>query len=279
MVQCKQFNFKKFGHFVFHRDLSKQLSQQHFEGLIKIIFVKAGGHSIIDFEEYHLQKDAFFFINAGQYCWFDDNCSGTMLYYNRDFYCVEIHDKEVACDGILFHNIYEVPVVMMDKNTSKELQYILQEIKTEIELDAPAIEEMLRILLKQIIIKCTRIWKKEHQLEPENTKPEAEFSRTFSQLVEWHYTRHHSVADYAELLHITPKALNKRITRYSNTTPNDLIKNRIILEAKRLLVHTQLSIKEISYKLGYEDISYFIRFFTKQAASSPQSFRMQYQQG
>ena len=78
--------------------------------------------------------------------------------------------------------------------------------------------------------------------------------------MERHYIKYHSVAQYAELLHITPKALNKRITRYTNTTPNDIIKNRIILETKRLLAHTPLSIKEISYELGYEDTSYFTRF-------------------
>ena len=59
------------------------------------------------------------------------------------------------------------------------------------------------------------------------------------------------------------------MTRYSNTTPNDIIKNRIMPEAKRMLAHTQLSSKEIAYKLGYDDISYFTRFFTKQAGTAP----------
>ena len=184
----------------------------------------------------------------------------------------------MACDGILFHNAYEVPVALMDKKASDDLQNNLLQIKNEIVLDDSSIEEMLRILLKQIIIKCTRLWKQEHHVAGEQMRPEVEFSRTFSQLVEWHYTKHHTVAAYAELLHITPKALNKRITRYSNTTPNDVIKNRIMLEAKRLLAHTQLSSKEIAYKLGYDDISYFTRFFTKQAGTAPQSFKLQYQQ-
>ena len=278
MPHFKQFSFKKFGHFDFHLNLADKLVENDLKGFIKVVFIKAGGHAIIDFKEYQLKKDAFFFINTDQYFWVDEKCSGTMLYYNRDFYCVEIHDKEVACDGILFHNVYDVPVVLMDKKASADLQNNLQQIKNEIELDDTSIEEMLRILLKQIIIKCTRLWKQEHHVAGEQSRPEVEFSRTFSQLVEWHYTQHHTVAEYASLLNITAKALNKRITRYSNTTPNDIIKNRIVLEAKRLLVHTQLSIKEIAYKLGYDDISYFTRLFTKQAGVPPQSFRLQYQQ-
>ena len=276
MAHFRQFAFKKFGYLPFHLNLTSQLSGGDFKDFIKVFFIKAGGHAIIDFKEYHLQKDAFFFINTGQYYWFDDTCSGVVLYYNRDFYCVEIHDKEVACDGILFHNVYDVPAVLMDEDSSNELQSILGQIKNEIEQDDTSTEEMLRILLKQIIIKCTRLWKQAHHVAGEMARPEVEFSRTFSQLVEWHYTRYHAVADYAALLHITPKALNKRITRNSQTTPNDLIKNRIILEAKRLLVHTQLSIKEIGYKLGYDDTSYFTRFFSKQTKVAPHSFKAQY---
>lgn len=278
MNHFRQFTFKKFGCVDFHHDFSSQMEELDIHNFIKIVFVKAGGHATIDFQAYHLQQDAFFFINVGQYYWLDNDCSGSLLYYNRDFYCVEIHDKEVACDGILFHNVYDVPVVLTDKKASVDLQNNLQQIKNEIELDDSSIEEMLRILLKQIIIKCTRLWKQEHHVAGEQSRPEVEFSRTFSQLVECHYTQQHTVAEYASLLNITAKALNKRITRYSNTTPNDIIKNRIILEAKRLLVHTQLSIKEIAYKLGYDDISYFTRFFTKQAGAAPQIFRLQYQQ-
>jgi len=276
MAHFKQFAFKKFGFFDFQQDIRQKLQEGDYSGFIKIVFVKAGGKVVIDFTDYQLEQDALFFINVGQYHQFSENCVGTMIYYNRDFYCVEIHDKEVACDGILFHNVYEIPVVLLSAQSSLNAQQIIAEMKSEFERDDSSMEEMLRILLKQLIIKATRLWKQKHQQANEDTSAEVEFTRTFSQLVEWHYTRHHTVAEYADLLNITPKALNKRITRYSNTSPNDLIKNRIIMEAKRLLAHTNLSVKEIGYKLGYDDPSYFIRLFTKQAETSPQNFRQLY---
>ena len=275
MVHTGQFAFKKIG----YQNLSGTLPANTLltlHSFIKIVFLKAGSHAIVDFKEYHLAQDGFFFINAGQYFWFDDNCNGAILFYNRDFYCVEIHDKEVACDGILFHNIYDVPVVLMDTTSSANLQLILKDILSELELNDSGMEEMLRILLKQLIIKCTRLWKLYNTAETKTVSGEVEFLRSFSQLVERNYLQHHTVAAYAGLLHISAKALNKRITRYCNTTPNDLIKNRIILEAKRLLVHTSLSIKEISYQLGYEDTSYFTRLFTKQVTNSPIAFRTKY---
>jgi len=277
MAGFKQFTFKKFGYLDFDKNLTGHLLEKEYKTFIKIFFVKAGGRAVVDFKEYDLRQDTLFFVNAGQYFNLNEQCTGTMLYYNRDFYCVEIHDKEVACDGILFHNVYDIPAVTMENQVAETMQGIFNEIKAELDLDDSSMEEMLRILLKKIIIKSTRIWKLDHQINTDEARQEAEFCRSFSQMVEWNYTKRHTVAEYADLLNISPKALNKRITRYSNTSPNEVIKNRIILEAKRLLVHTSLSVKEIGYKLGYDDPSYFIRLFSKQADTSPQNFRLQYQ--
>jgi AraC-like DNA-binding protein len=137
-------------------------------------------------------------------------------------------------------------------------------------------EEMLRILLKLIILKSTRIWKHQHQLAEDSQQADVQFLRKFSKLVEQHYRTHHTVADYADLLFLTPKNLSKKIGLVSKNTPNDIIKERIILESKRLLAHTQMTVKEIAYSLNYEDDAYFIRFFTKNTGLSPISFRKQF---
>jgi hypothetical protein len=109
MAYFKQFSFKQVGYFDFYLGLTEELKKQNLISFIKIAFLKAGGRVVIDFKEYQLEQDALFFINPGQYYLFDEHCSGILLYYNRDFYCVEIHDKEVACDGILFHNLQYQP--------------------------------------------------------------------------------------------------------------------------------------------------------------------------
>ena len=277
MAYLRQFSFKKFGYQDF--GAAAPLAADELASFIKVVFVAAGGHVVVDFQEYDLAQDALFFINAGQYCRLTEAGTGTLLYYNRDFYCVEIHDKEVACDGILFHNVYEIPLVPLDAAASAAVQQLLGEVKAELAHEDSSQEEMLRILLKQLIIKATRRWKQQHAVADDAARQAVEFARTFSQLVEWHYPRLHAVADYAALLHLTPKALSKRLARPGRATPNDLIKNRIVLEAKRLLVHTRLSVKEIGYKLGYEDTSYFVRLFTRQATASPQTFRHRYQAG
>ncbi|RFM27360.1 helix-turn-helix domain-containing protein [Deminuibacter soli] len=279
--QFKQFSFKKIGLSTITAGMLDQLTQQNLREFIKVIFLRKGSRIQIDFKQYELAQDAIFFITEGQYYQLGETgTDGLLLYYNRDFYCVALHDKEVSCDGILFHNVYDIPVVYLDEERSAQIQSYLKEIASEFNAEDTTAEEMLRILLKQIIIRSTRIWKEANQApapESGDSKQEMEFARKFSQLVEWNYTTKHGVAEYAELLNLTPKALHKRIARYSTQTPNDIIKNRILLEAKRLLVHTSLTVKEIGYKLGYDDPAYFVRFFTNQASVSPQHFRKDYQ--
>ena len=109
MMQGQQFALGTFGYFDFAQLPTGKFTQPELVGFIKVVLVQAGGRVVIDFNEYRPVQDALFFINVGQYYWFDQDCTGTMLYYHRDFYCIQIHDKEVACDGILFHNAYMFP--------------------------------------------------------------------------------------------------------------------------------------------------------------------------
>lgn len=281
MNQFKQFTYKKFGILSFTSSVLRDSEYKKYDQFIKILLVRAGSSVQIDFKKYDLKKDALFFINVNQ--WYDLSKLGSndsyLIYYNRDFYCVEIHDKEVSCDGILYNNVYEIPVVFLPREHSNMMVGIIKELITELNQDESSAEEMLRILLKEIIIKSTRLWKASHELEANEDKQDVEFLRKFSQLVELNFRQYHSVSDYAEILNITPKALTKRISKYGNATPNDIIKDRIILEAKRLLAHSDLNVKEIAYDLGYDDPAYFNRLFAKVSEIAPAEFRKQYKKG
>jgi AraC-like DNA-binding protein len=274
----KEFEYKKIGHFEFDPTNAAQLTQPFFTDFIKILFLKKAGSILVDFQNHKkLAHDTLFFINPGQLFKIDpETSSGTMIFYNRDFYCIEIHDKEVACDGILFNNVYEMPAVPLSAEQSVLFSNILSEIQLELTNNNYVMEEMLRILLKQLIIRSCRIWKSAHETDTNNIHIEWELIRKFSQLVEQHYKTKHAVSEYAQLMNITPKALNKRVTTLTESTPNDIIKQRIMLEAKRLLAHTDLTVKEVGYTLGYHDPAYFVRFFTNIAQISPLDFRTTY---
>jgi len=274
----KEFSYKQFGKLCFSQNALNESLIEKIDGHIKILFLPKLTQIQIDFQEFSLDTDSLLFVNPKVLIKprNKEQKGEVLLHFNRDFYCIEIHDHEVACDGILYNNVFEVPFVKLTGSQSADIQNIIQEIQSEIANEDANTEEMLRVLLKQIILKATRIWKHQHQLSEHEHQPDVQFLRKFSKLVEQHYKTHHTVAEYADLLSITPKNLSKKIGLLSKETPNDIIKNRIVLESKRLLAHTALSVKEIAYSLNYEDDAYFVRFFTKSTGISPLSFRKQF---
>lgn len=272
----KHFSYKQFGNLVFSERTLAENYLSTIDEHIKILFIPKNAVIQVDFQKFAMKTDALLFINPKVVLKPCETVDGRLIHFNRDFYCVEIHDQEVACDGILYNNVFEVPFIALNESQSTEIQAILKEVLSEMENEDASTEEMLRTLLKLIILKSIRIWKQQHHLAENDQQADVQFLRRFSKLVEQHYKTLHSVADYAELLFVTPKNLSKKIGLLSKSTPNDIIKDRIILESKRLLAHTNMTVKEIAHSLNYEDDAYFVRFFTKNTGISPVSFRKQF---
>jgi AraC-like DNA-binding protein len=273
MSLFKQFTHKKIGIVKFDTATALPEVALTDKSYNRILFLRAGSALRVDFQKHTLRQDSLFFIGSNQFFEVEDNnrFKGYVIYFNRDFYCIQIHEKEVSCDGILYNNVYGTSAVTLTNEHALTMEAILEEIADEMQRDDTALEEMLRILVKKVIIKSTRLWKENAGYAQQDDQPEAEFLRQFSQLVESHFRKRHGVADYADLL----KALSKRLNRYRSETPNDIIKDRIMLEAKRLLLYTDMTVKEIAYNLGYEDPAYFNRLFVKTTGIAPAEFRRQ----
>jgi AraC-like DNA-binding protein len=100
-----------------------------------------------------------------------------------------------------------------------------------------------------------------------------ELLQKFNNLVEEHFIQYHKVNEYAELLNVTPNHLSETIKKLTGKTAGDIIHERLILEAKRRLLHSSISAKELSYSLNFNDPSYFSRFFKANTNLSPEGFR------
>jgi AraC-like DNA-binding protein len=277
MEYLKQCTRSKFGILDFCEQNPANQFIDQLRDFIKVIYIKAGGRVSSDFIDIEVQQDGLLFVSAGQFIRLSGNSTGSILYYNQRVYGMQLHDQGIACDDMLFSDFYKNPLVELSLNSSKVITSLFDEIRMEIIQNEVNLEEMVRVLLKQIIIRSTRFWKHQQGVQDLTEQQDLGFSRFFIQLVERNFFKHHDVASYANMLNISAKALNKRVGKYSRCTPNEIIKKRIILEAKRLLAYTHLSVKEIGYKLGYDDPSYFIRFFSKQVKIAPQSFRLHLQ--
>lgn len=268
-------HYKRLGLEVFSEENLKSLNENKFKTDIKIFFIPSGYDLTIDFKRYKTKRPSLFFLTNQHLTMEKGKEESLLLYYNRDFYCIQIHDKEVACDGLLFHNIFEIPYVELDSNEALLIKGLYQSISDELEWKDSSAEEMIRTYVKQIIIRATRKWKKQNLNNDHIKIPgnELDIFRDFSRYLEIHFREKHHVADYAALLHIAPKTLTHKFKSLNLDSPNQFIINRILLEAKRLLFYTDKPVKEIAYDLGYEDPAYFNRLFTNKTGSTPANFK------
>jgi AraC family transcriptional activator of pobA len=198
---------------------------------------------------------------------------GILINFHPDFFCIHKHQEEVACNGVLFNNIYEIPSIRLDEAEMSVLMAVTESLKAEMQNPAVAQFELLIAYLKIFLINASRIKMNQHPVADFGDKKEPFILKTLKDAIEEHFKTKHSPGDYADLLNISTKALNRMSKAHFNKTLTSLIAERIIIEAKRELYLTSKPVKAIAYELGFGDEFYFSRFFKNNAAVSPQIYR------
>lgn len=228
------------------------------------------------FSTYDFTSNSLFAFSPYQLFMFTGKrLKGIALHFHPDFFCIHKHHTEIACNGILFNNIYQPPFLVIDTSTAASLSMLIGQMKLEMKNTAMAQYEILVSYLKIFLITTSRL-KAEQQ--PEAAEFTTDLKEPFvlqslKDAIEKDFRKKHSASEYADALHISAKALAKITKSYFNKTITELISERIIIEAKRELYLTKKTVKEIAYELGYEDEHYFSRFFRTNADVSPQVYR------
>lgn len=181
--------------------------------------------------------------------------------YNRDFYCIVDHDDEVSCAGFLFFGSYGHLFIKLDESNQRKLEILRNVFVEEFETSGSTQSEMLKMLLKRLIIIGTRLAKDQYVKEQPVESDKFDIVRKYNLLVDRNFKTHHQVQFYANELSKSPKTLSNLFARYHHKLPLQIIHDRIIDEAKRLFFYTDKSAKEIAYELGFEDAAHFSRFF------------------
>lgn len=194
------------------------------------------------------------------------------LLFNSNFYCIFGHDREVSCNGFLFNGTSNIMKLKLSAEQSEVLHEITNRLTGEYNIKDNLQEEMLRTLLKRFIITCTRIARAKFFVNNEKEKS-FDIVRQYYVLVDNHFKEKKMVQDYADMLHRSPKTLSNLFTSYGLPSPLRIIHERIEAEAKRLLLYSSKSAKEIAEILGFEDISAFSRFFKKMTGESISEYK------
>lgn len=192
--------------------------------------------------------------------------------FNREFYCIIDHDQEVSCAGFIFYGLPSPMVVKLTEKGNYSFDLLHKVFIEEFGNHDSIQGEMLRMLLKRLIIKLTRIAKEQH-LEEALPVPEYDLIREYNLLVEKNYKKYHQVQDYASLLHKSPKTLSNLFKKAGGKSPLKIIQDRISLEGKRLLLYTDMDVAEVAYETGFQEASHFSRFFKKMTGAAPGAFR------
>ena len=202
----------------------------------------------------------------------------TVFSFNKPFYCIQDHDHEVSCNGIIFFGTQQTPVITLDPMEKRKFDLLhevfLDEFKTRDNIQG----EMLRMLLKRLIIKITRLAKA--QLMPQELDDtQIDIIRKFNVFVDLHYREKRQVSDYAEMLYKSPKTITNLFAKHKQKSPLQIIHERIVLEAKRLLLYTDKTAKEIAFELGFEEVASFHKLFKKVTSLTPQQFKLEMKGG
>jgi AraC family transcriptional regulator, transcriptional activator of pobA len=242
--------------------------------LYKFIWITEGTATlVIDHIKTVMEKNDILALTPLQHIAFEDiNGKYNSLLFNSNFYCIFGHDNEVSCNGLLFRNNGSLIKIHLNTSEADELGEILGNLEKEYSTPDNLQEEMLRIMLKRFIIKCTRIAKNHLDITPENENM-FDIARQFYILVDMHFKETKKVMDYATMLNRSPKTLTNIFANCKLPSPLQIIHQRTETEIKRLLLYSKKSAKEIADILGFEDISTLSRFFKKQTGESISEFR------
>lgn len=251
-------------------DLAITLTSEQYQ----VLLFSGKGTLTVDFTDYEFDGKIAFFTSPFQH--FNIKADRTFeikkINFHGDFYCIEYHKKEVACNGLLFNNIYSHPFIIVNQDNFDELSNLISKLTNEIDNNSPYSDPILKAYLQLILAIGSKI--KSHELEYTNTIPQTHpIVEKFKNLLEENFIKQRSSSFYAKELALSSSVFTKRCKLYYGKTPSQLIQERVILEAKKLIHLTHKSFKEIASLLNFEDEHYFSRYFKKNTGITPTSFR------
>lgn len=263
---------------VFDANRSFQVEYPHrHHGFYEILYLRAGsGNHVIDFKSYEIKPYSIFFLSPGQVHTLDvsDDISGYIFLFTSEFYLLNKQNKNRLLEFPFFFHLQEEtpPLYLQDALGIEKADYLFHQGCDALLIDdTEDREESLAAILDLILLSCKQAYPVNIPIK--NTNRRRMLVKRFKQLIEENYHLNYSVRDYAEKLSVTPNHLTETVRGLTGRTSNDMIHERTVIEAKKLLRYTDLSVSQVAYELHFKDQSYFARFFKKQAGLSPDQFR------
>ncbi len=254
---------------------NSQADYPHRHDYYEVLFIREGeGTHVIDFEPYPVKPPVFHFLSKGQvHFWkLGKPLEGYALLFTEEFLGAPSSNIVRTHDLSFFNTVGQAPYLPVDQENYALLDNLALGIEQEFQDENKRSLSILRSYLHILLSNLNRIYT---SLHPDEHSQASTLVRQFKQLIAENFLTSHSVQEYAEKMGVSDSHLRNTVKSVTGSAPGHLIREHLILEAKRLLAHSNETVAEIGYSLNFEDSSYFGRFFKRETGLSPVAFRQQ----
>ncbi|WP_276131839.1 AraC family transcriptional regulator [Polluticoccus soli] len=238
-----------------------------------VLFTKGAGHHTIDFQQFPVAPGQIYFMKPGQvHSWnFEGETDGYVINFSEHLFEHFLMNSHYTDAFSFFQGVADDCVIALDAETFAGVKTTFKKIVQEVHSNEAQSADLLRVYLIELFVLVSRsVSKAEQSL----SKPQNQLLlHNFRKLVDIHYAEKRLPKDYAALLYITPNHLNALSKDLLGRSAGEVIRDRILLEAKRLLINVDISIADIAAKLSFTDSSHFTKFFKKYTGITPEGFR------
>lgn len=259
-----------------------QYLQKHYHNLHRahrhsfyhlVLFTKGKGSHTIDFEKFQVKPFQIYFMIPGQvHSWhFEKEVDGYIIHFNESLFTSFLYSSHYLERFYFFQGNAEDGICQLPPSMHTKTVALFEDMLSEIEGKKEQNLDMIRLKLLELFITIDRncVGNKRKNVPQQKLT----LLRSFQNLIDKHFRSIRLPKEYADLLYVTPNHLNALTHDLLGKTAGDLIRDRVLLEAKRLLTNADMTVTEIAYELNFQDNSYFNRFFKKNAGITPDEFR------
>ena len=259
----------------------------HRHDFYQIIWLRAGsGELECDLRRGRFRADSLFFFAPGRmHSWRHEVATrGVMVGITPEFFNADANYPGLLGRMPFLHDMV-MPSLALDGSAAREMDELFQRLLDESSRPDVGLEDIVRALMTIILSKARQHLKRAQEAEAAaglttaasaaGGRAEAVYplAQRFRVALEQNFPKLLKVSDYATLLHVSRSHLNEDLRQHTGRTASDHIHDRLLLEAKRLLVYSSFTVSEIAYQLQFQDPSYFGRFFRQRTGESPGAFR------
>lgn len=238
-----------------------------------LLFTKGGGYHTIDFERFEVKAGQIYFMIPGQvHSWeFEGEMEGYVINFSDDLFHAFLSDQLYLERFNFLGGVTGENIIQFNAKERLEAEQLLSAVIAETQTIQPYSKDKVRLLMLSLFILAAR--SESSNNAGDTVKPNLQLLYKFRRLVNQHYSEYKLPKDYASMLSVSPNHLNTICSDLLGKSAGEIIRERILLEAKRQLVNLDASISTIAYSLGFTDNSYFTKFFKKYTGTTPEEFK------